>query len=274
MESIGFVIPPRSVWPPLLGPLASSTRVRWKSARFVPLGIVPSLLEGQTLDEEQWVVDGMSECLVPAGQVGPFRTNVRSNAAVDRLSGASERHATACLEFRPGAGMWAIVSFADAVQRERWFGPVCGAFRLLADSGFGGERSRGWGRAEEVEFVEGELPDMVLPPRRPIAAENEPETVIQPPTAHWLLSLFTPAPEDQVNWERGHYSLLLRGGRIESPFRSGDLKKQIQMVAEGSVVIAGDAIRGAATNVAPDDFPHPVFRAGFALSIPIPEQLP
>ena len=42
------------------------------------------------------------------------------------------------------------------------------------------------------------------------------------------------------------------------------------MVAEGSVLYAGGAIRGAAPDVAPDGFAHPVFRAGFALSIPLP----
>src|SRR5215472_120543 len=31
-NEIGFVIPPRTVWPP-----APSTKVRWKSARFIPL---------------------------------------------------------------------------------------------------------------------------------------------------------------------------------------------------------------------------------------------
>ncbi len=36
------------------------------------------------------------------------------------------------------------------------------AFRLLADSGFGGERSRGWGRSETPEFVEGMLPGLII----------------------------------------------------------------------------------------------------------------
>ena len=36
------------------------------------------------------------------------------------------------------------------------------AFRLLADTGFGGERSRGWGRSETPEFIEGTLPDMII----------------------------------------------------------------------------------------------------------------
>ena len=63
-----------------------SARVRWKSARFVPLGMVQAMLAGQRLDENQWSVDGASECLVPAGRPGPFRTGVRWSAAVDRLT--------------------------------------------------------------------------------------------------------------------------------------------------------------------------------------------
>ena len=89
--------------------------------------------------------------------------------------------------------------------------------------------------------------------------------------AHWLLSLFTPAPSDAVDWGRGSYTVLARGGRIDSPSGSGELKKQIQMVAEGSVLYADGVPLGAAPDVAPDGFAHPVFRAGFALAIPLPE---
>src|SRR5204863_3669235 len=139
-------------------------RVRWKSARFVPLGIVQAILAGKALDDGQWAIDGASECLVPAGRSGPFRTGLRWNAAVDRLTGVTERHGTACIEFRAGAGLWAVVSFRDEAARDRWQGPVQAAFRWLADSGFGGERSRGWGRSEAPEFIEGQLPDMILAP--------------------------------------------------------------------------------------------------------------
>ena len=44
-------------------------------------------------------------------------------------------------------------------------------------------------------------------------------------------------------------------------------------MAEGSVLVAGDGLRGMAPDVAPDGFAHPVFRAGFALSIPLPAQV-
>ena len=171
-EDIGYIIPPRSIWPPMSGAPVTSPKVRWKSARYIPLGLVEALLNGQVLDEDHWSIDGPSECLVPAGRPGPFRMSTRSAAAVDRLTGAVERHATACIEFVQGAGLWTVVSFADAEQQERWNGPVRAAFRLLADSGFGGERGRGWGRSEDPEFIEGALPDMILPPR--VKAEPEP----------------------------------------------------------------------------------------------------
>ena len=76
---------------------------------------------------------------------------------------------------------------------------------------------------------------------------------------------------DAVDWRRGNYTVLARGGRVDSPAGSGELKKQIQMVAEGSVVYAPTGPCGAAADVAPDGFAHPVFRAGFAVSIPLPE---
>src|ERR1044071_7242477 len=87
---------------------------------------------------------------------------MRWGAAIDRLTGARERPGTACIEFRAGAGLWTVVSFSDDTARDRWIEPVKAAFRLLADTGFGGERSRGWGRAEMPEFIEGELPAMII----------------------------------------------------------------------------------------------------------------
>jgi hypothetical protein len=377
---------------------------------------VQAILSGQKLDENHWTVDGASECLVPVGRLGPFRTGMRSNAAVDRLTGATERHSTACIEFRRGSGLWTVVSFRDENAQQQWSDRVKAAFRLLADTGFGGERSRGWGRAEAPEFIEGTLPEMILPaiaktpqpeppppveeppveqppvaeppvqkpepqeeehtrslpvavpneeasaahdatrgdaeaptmeamtpgepdpqlpppdpdpqlppapeppapapepeppepspaPEPPPAPEPDPapepspvpglipepamsaEVVeprpimaavnpnVQPPSpvesgpVFWLLSLFTPAAEDAVDWARGNYTVMARGGRVESPSGSGELKKQVQMVAEGSVLHSAGTLRGAAPDVAPEGFAHPVFRAGFALSIPLP----
>jgi len=378
LDEIAFVMPPRTVWPPA-SPAAMSSRVRWRSARFVPLQVVQEVLAGQLPDENRWSIDGPSECLVPAGRPGPFRTAVRWSAAVDRLTGNSERHSTGCIEFRPGCGLWTVVSFQDDEAQAQWGGRVRAAFRLLADSGFGGERSRGWGRSEEPEFQEGVLPQMILPPPAPAETLTAPEVQPEPepgappeelierallqleggipeppadasaipetdprtgqppgeepppgepptgiaggspaqearvaitssvglmemeeealevaeeavpstpapapepeqapvveagPKAHWLLSLYTPAQDDAVDWRRGNYAVTTRGGRVESPAGSGELKKPIQMVVEGSVLHAEFALRGSAADVAPAGFAHPVYRAGFALAIPLPE---
>src|SRR4051812_3702834 len=47
-DEIGFVIPPRTLWPPAAMSMAS--HVRWKSARFIPLGLVDALLAGRVLE--------------------------------------------------------------------------------------------------------------------------------------------------------------------------------------------------------------------------------
>jgi CRISPR type III-A-associated RAMP protein Csm4 len=250
-----FVAPPRGIWPP-----APSARVRWKGARFIPVPLVADLLADQPLDETRWRVDGASECLLPVdrGGSGPTRVGLRSSAAVDRITGASDPHSASCLEFAPNAGMWLAVSFEDEEARIRWEHAVKSALRLLSDTGIGGERSRGWGRFELPEFRDGGFPELLIPPP---AIEHEP--------AWWLLSLFHPAEQDAIDWGRGRYDIRLRGGRIESPAGWGAEKKTTRMVGEGSVLISDFPPRGAATQVAPDGFPHPVLRSGVAFALPV-----
>jgi CRISPR type III-A-associated RAMP protein Csm4 len=253
-----LIVPPRSLWPP-----AESTKIRYKGAHFVPLSVIESMLAEKTIDEDRWTVDGESECLVPVNPGrGPFRVALRSSAGVDRLSNAAvEVHSTACLEFARGAGLWTIAQFADEAAESRWRAPVRSALLLLADSGLGGERSRGWGRSEAPEWQPWSL--QVLPQVTPHEA---PVT----DAAHWLLSLYTPAENDAVDWKRGNYATVVRNGRIESSARWGQPKQPTTMITEGSVLLASSELRGAASNVAPEGFPHPVYRAGFAVTIPIP----
>ena len=252
-----LVIPPRTLWPP-----PDSAKVRYKAARFVPLSLVESMLAGGEIDEGRWSVDGESECLIPSDRnvaAGPFRMTVRSNAGVDRLEhGKALVHSTACLEFTRGAGLWAAVIFAGDEQRDQWEEPVRAALRFLADSGFGGERSRGWGRSE--------MPDW--------EPWNPAQESIAPPEGaelgYWLLSLYTPSESDSVDWKRGSYTTISRSGRIESAARWGEPKNQTLMIAEGSVLLAAGVPSGSAVDVAPPGFPHSVFRAGFAVALPVP----
>ena len=119
-----------------------------------------------------------------------------------------------------------------------------------------------------------------LAPAEPAATAPEPqprsetvESAAPAALSHWLLSLFSPDAGDAIDWKRGNYAVMARSGRVDSPSRHGELKKQLNMVAEGSVLVGGESLRGAARDVAPDGFPHPVYRAGFALAIPLPPQV-
>jgi CRISPR type III-A-associated RAMP protein Csm4 len=246
-----LVAPPRTAWPP-----QASAKTRWKGARFVPVALIPQLLSGAPLDEDQWTVDGASECVVPANQGGPFKVAIRSSAGVDRLNGNVIPHSAACIEFQSGGGLWFLVSYADEAARDTWDAHVKAAIRLLGDSGFGGKRGRGWGRTATPSFTNGEFPGIILPDLNLTESDQ-----------HWLLSLYSPAESDPVDWSRGNYATVERGGWVEG---NDTPKKRLQMVEEGSVVAAASSPAGRAPDVAPEGFPHPVFRAGFALSIPLP----
>jgi CRISPR type III-A-associated RAMP protein Csm4 len=141
---------------------------------------------------------------------------------------------------------------------EQWSERVKAAIAclLIPDSA---ASARGWGRSQTPEFRDNpELP----------SAPGEGET------GHWMLSLFHPAAERRRQWQRGDYSLTTRGGRVESESGWGQMKKNTRMVAEGSVLVSNAQPRGAAANVAPEGFAHPVYRAGFALSLPVPLKVP
>jgi len=230
--------PPRTAWPP-----SGAGRLYVNAAKLVPVEVAKRGI----VNESSWTVDGASECLLPAGMTAPFAVSMRSAAAVDRMTGQTESHRTACLEFSPNAGWWGLIEFATG----DWEMRVKSAFRLLADSGFGGERSQGWGRASEPEFLDASS----------LFGEGHPD-------AWWMLSLYSPHAEDTVDWSRGDYATILRAGWTDSAAGSVR-KKHVRMIEEGSVLMA-PSLRGRAVDVAPDGFPHPAWRAGFALAVPVP----
>ena len=237
-----LIAPPKTWWPP-----ANQGRLHTDAAKLIPLEVVRNGI----VDESRWMVDGETGCMFHTGSGAPVQIAVRTSAAVDRLTGVADPHRIACLEFAPNAGWWGVFAVADGV----WEARVKSAFRLLADSGFGGERSRGWGRAAAPEFSDA---SSLMPTR---AAEEG---------AWWLLSMYSPDAGDQVDWSRGEYSAAQRGGWTDS--HSGVApKKQVRVIEEGSVLFAA-ALRGRAVDVAPDGFPHPVYRAGFALAVPAPAE--
>jgi CRISPR type III-A-associated RAMP protein Csm4 len=274
-----FAPPPASLWPPPANLLTSPSpvflsKMRWGAAQYVPLPVTESLLLSQPLLADQWIVDGESGCLLRRDRpsTAPFRYSSRTGAPVDRLSETSGVPRTvACIEFESGSGLWGVARFADEAAEATWGERVQSALRLLADSGFGGRRSSGWGQSSAPEFERGNWPKLLLPKlagaRRDV---SEPPSEEEQPSSFWLLSLYSPAPDDSVDWTSGDYRLVSRTGRVDSSQGSGATKKAVRMVAEGSVLSVRDEPVGVAVDVAPENFSHRVYRAGFALACKLP----
>jgi CRISPR type III-A-associated RAMP protein Csm4 len=237
-----LVAPPKTWWPP-----ANPGRLYTEAAKLIPLEVVRNGI----VDESRWMVDGETGCLFHTGSGAPVKIVVRTAAAIDRLTGVADPHRIACLEFAPNAGWWGCF----AVEDPEWEARVKAAFRLLADSGFGGERSRGWGRAATPEFSDA---SQLLPSR------------VNEDGAWWLLSMYSPDASDAVDWSRGEYGATQRGGWTDSQAGVAP-KKQVRLIEEGSVLFA-PSLRGRAVDVAPEGFAHPVYRAGFALAVPAPPE--
>src|SRR4051794_9613484 len=199
---IQFVPPPAVLWPPQPSQLTSSSPVfvsktRWGAAQFVPLSLVEALLLGQQVVAEQWMVDAESKCLLRRDRpvASPFRPSVRTRAAVDRLTGAAvETHVSSCVEFEASSGLWCVVRFSDASSQSVWSGHIQSAFRLLADTGFGGHRSSGWGQAAAPVFQSGPWPSLLTPKlARTLQAADTAPSDGDESSSFWLLSLYSPA---------------------------------------------------------------------------------
>jgi CRISPR type III-A-associated RAMP protein Csm4 len=269
-----FVTPPANLWPPPSSMVTSPspvflTKVRWRAAHFVPLSLVDSLLTGQSVLADQWIPDPESGCLLRRDRPSssPFRTVARATAPVDRLRLTStDAEPNACVEFEPGAGLWSVTRFVDDAAHEAWSEPLKAAIRLLADSGFGGGRSKGWGQVQTPEFETGAWPALILPKVARVSKNDSHEE--QTARSYWLMSLYSPSVNESVNWSRGQYELTVRNGRVDGS--SGALKKSVRMVVEGCILETTAEPVGTAVDVAPAGFAHPVYRSGIALSLLIP----
>jgi len=258
-----YAPPPSGLWPPENHSTTQSSKVRWKGASLVPTSVIGGLVRGASPSDAEWTVDGHSGCLIPVNSrsaTGPFRFVQRFSAAVDRVTGGQvEPHRVTCVQFAPASGLWCAAVFSDASTYAVWAPKLEAAFRLLADSGLGGLRSRGFGRARTPDLEPGNLPGLLFGADADTAG-----------TAWWLLSLFSPSESDSVDWASGDYHITCRSGRISSASATGQPKLSSRMVAEGSVLLAATPPRGAVRNVAPEGCPHPVYRAGYAVALPIP----
>lgn len=100
--NLDFIVPPRSLWPPGGGAPVSAGKVRWRSARFIPLPLVAAMLGGKPLDEEGWDRRRRERVSVAGGAAGTLSHRLAlerggrpydwyGGAAFDRVSGVPAR---------------------------------------------------------------------------------------------------------------------------------------------------------------------------------------
>jgi CRISPR type III-A-associated RAMP protein Csm4 len=273
-----YAIPPVTLWPPPAAfvttpsPLFLS-RIRWKTARFVPLSVIDSLITGQQILADQWLPDPDSACLLRRDRpsTSPFRPLIRSVSGVDRVSNTSfHAEAAACVQFGSGAGLWSAVRFTNDEGESVWSDRIQAAFRLLADTGLGGRRANGYGQMGAPEFQRGPWPDVILPKLARALRQRNGNSTQNGAQQYWFLSLYSPSPDDRIMWSEGSYQLTMRGGYVENSTASGMQKKAARLITEGSVIAAGAEPRGVAVDVAPAGFGHAVYRSGIALALNLP----
>ena len=140
-----------------------------------------------------------------------------------------------------------LLESTSETQRAR----LMAALRLLSDTGLGGMRTQGSG---QFEFT------VTRPKPELLERLNQAGPQI-------LLNLTRPGPEEaqQISDDaESRYSLIRRDGFLDG----SELQRQdVWMLAEGSLVPT--VLSGTLPDVAPPDYPHPVWRSGLAVSLGI-----
>jgi CRISPR-associated protein Csm4 len=184
-----------------------------------------------------------------------WSTEKRPRVAIDRATNFSNIYFTGQVTFAAGCGLWFATRWLEdspAFQKQ-----VADLLADLAAAGLGGERSSGFGACKITPAAEVELPEA--------------------PAKAWVsLSRYLPARDElhALRASQACYSLERVGGWLESPGSSGQRRRSLNLVVEGSVLGPLDAlIPGRVVDVRPryetnpDPLGHPVYRSGLSFAV-------
>lgn len=264
--AVRFFPPPQASRRPPKEKIDGQDAKAFKRVAFVSEKLFHRLLEGKMLSELTDVRTMQSEKLwlteeefqsLPAelqkeGRV--WGEEQRPRVTLDRASQASTLFFTGQVTFAPGCGLWFGLRWLteDAALKKQ----VGGLLNDLALAGLGAERNSGLGAAEIQGSGEISLPD---------------------PSGAWVsLGRYLPAADEIsiLGNPASAYTLKNVGGWLDSPMKTGQRRKSINLLAEGSVLGAWPGkTPGRIEDVRPryqgaeDPLGHPVYRNGFALAV-------
>ncbi|GAP05377.1 MAG TPA: type III-A CRISPR-associated RAMP protein Csm4 [Anaerolinea thermolimosa] len=241
-----------------------------KRVRFVSPGLFRRLLGGESLadlypsalalQDGQVLLSAEERGQLPEAVLKDDRGRLWSVEQRPRVTVGREWHNsnlffTGRCVFMPECGLWFGVRWLREDPSMRALLPRL--MQELGDSGLGGDRTSGMGRARMEAMGTCDLPDPV-------------------PGAPWMtLSRYLPAEGEMtaLRDERAAYSIESVGGWAESPGKKAERRRTVRMLSEGSVLGPLEApAPGVVADVQPDyngtrPLGHAVWRWGRALAV-------
>jgi CRISPR-associated protein Csm4 len=178
-----------------------------------------------------------------------WREQNTPKVTVDRVANAGAIFHVGRLHFAPGCGLWLM-----ARGEADWLNRTEAALRLLADSGLGGQRSRGNG-----QFTI----DAITPP----SLAN-----VQATDHACLLSRLAPRVDEMglLRKEDASYQLVTVGGFTGTAGEQPVVRRQVRMLTEGSIIGHSERTPGQLVNVTPGSISvgHSIYRYGYGFTVP------
>ncbi len=230
---------------PLAEPLQNKSLLIAKSElSLLPPGFV------KTAEEKKLQPDGALR-----KDAAVWKMEQRPRVALDRFSQASRLYFTGRVSFAQGCGLWLGIRWLDPDPNLQ--SQVAGLLAELGDAGLGGERSSGFGACQILPDGDLQLPG--------------------PGRGLWTnLSRYLPGAAEMPALQHAlaNYKLQPVGGWLESSHSTGQRRRTLNMLAEGSVLGPLDVdVPGTLADVrpsypgSPDPLKHAVYRAGLALAV-------
>ncbi len=177
-----------------------------------------------------------------------WKTATRPRVTIGAQNAGSEIWHVQTVQFNKNCGLWFAAKFNSDATKQK----VETLLRVLGDSGIGGERNAGYG---QFEFAKAECK---IP-----SAEDSAQFV--------TLSPICPKSSEQLeHLLKGDiaYNLNPVTGWVGSP-GTHKKRKKVNMFAEGSVLNSYDDPVGRLIDLIPKDYPHPIYRYGYAWQVRI-----
>lgn len=231
---------------------ADDSKKKIKKVRFISEAIFQDTVSGKSHSfdkdnlingENVWVGADEREQLKSADI---WKTAPRPRVTIGAQNAGSEIWHVQTVQFNENCGLWFAAKFDSDATKQK----VETLLRVLGDNGIGGERNAGYG---QFAFTEAEC-------KIPLA-EDSPQFV--------TLSPICPKSSDQLeHLLKGDiaYNVNTLTGWVGSP-GTHKKRKKVNMFAEGSVLNASNEPIGRLVDLKPKDYPHSVYRYGYAWQV-------